>query len=165
MLNQFRRTIRQILPRHAIVVGPRPVTVVGPAARAALVIGPSQTLTAPPRAALQVAPPRRAVWDEKGWSLDRSGRAAVYRGDFQVTERRSGQRRRFHGRIDAAHNEWVPYICEPPAGIRSHPKGPCFNLIDNGWYRIHWHRPPRNVDDAILYVERVLDEVINRRTT
>jgi hypothetical protein len=53
------------------------------------------------------------------------------------------------------------YIADPPPEIRRHPHGACFQLYRDPWFQLHWSRPARNPDDAILYMERVLDESIN----
>jgi hypothetical protein len=34
-------------------------------------------------------------------------------------------------------------------------------LLQAPWFQLNWHRGANNVDDAILYLEKVLDEAVN----
>lgn len=157
----LRRILHGLIPeqnsRPVVIGGAHEILVVGPSRWDSIVIGPAEYL--------RVSPPPRAAWEEKGWT--RLGRAAnlTYTGAYRVTDHLSGLRRQFAGRVEMVRREPVAFICRPPVEIREHPKGPCFNLVERDWFRLHWHRPAKNVDDAILYVERILDEIINRRGT
>jgi hypothetical protein len=33
--------------------------------------------------------------------------------------------------------------------------------VDGAWFHVNWRQPARNADEAILYLEKVLDEAIN----
>lgn len=110
-----------------------------------------------PEVPIFVEPPARPAWDERGWKQSLESRQVVYDGQYQV-RLRGGQLRRFQGRILVNGNSVTAYIADPPPEVRRHPKGPCFQLSKAPWFRIHWWRAARNVDDALLYVERVLDE-------
>lgn len=114
-----------------------------------------------PRPVLTVAPPPRALWDERGWQRWRKDGTTLYVGEYRVHERKSRQVRRFPGYIRIRGHEIETYIASLPPAVRHHPKGPCFQYVDDPWFRLHWHRPPRNADEAILYVEQVLHEAIN----
>jgi hypothetical protein len=107
-----------------------------------------------------VRPVARGVWDEKGWVRERRNGALVYQGTFHVTGRRSRLQRRFAGQISLADGKVAVYIADPPSEIKNHPKGPCFTRLSGNWFQLHWHRPARNVDEAILYVEKVLAEAL-----
>ncbi len=78
-----------------------------------------------------------------------------------MANRRSREQLRFEGRILEAAHRVTPYIANPPVEIKRHPKGPCFRVSQAPWFQIHWRRAAANVDDALLYVERILDEAIN----
>lgn len=106
-----------------------------------------------------VAPPSRAAWDEHGWQALQSEDGTVYRGDYAVAAR-DGAIRRFPGRIVQRRGAVTAYIADPPAAIKHHPKGPCFQLTQPPWFKVHWQRPATNVDDALLYVQKLLHEVL-----
>jgi hypothetical protein len=136
-----------------LVVGPSSTrTVVEPSAH--LVIGPS------PRVLVEKV--RRPIWEEMGWAVVSKGGRPVYEGVYEVLQRSTGQTRRFDGYVIRDGSVFTAYIADPPPEIREHPKGPCFLLTEAPWFRVHWYRPARDVDTAILYVQRVLDEAINR---
>jgi hypothetical protein len=150
---------------RAFVIGPSEPIVVAPSATDTLVIGPScepPVLVAPPQA-LTVDPPQRAAWDDRGWLKKSENGQEVYEGNYQIADQRSGQTRRFRGVIVVNRGEVLPYIADPPAELQRHPKHPCFQLFRAPWFKIHWERAAGNVDDAILYIQRVLDEAINER--
>jgi len=149
---------------HLIIGPPEPI-LVGPSRQEGLVVGPSAepTVIIGLSKPLIVEPPPRGAWDDRGWTMHSENSHKVYEGFYQVTNRRTGQPRRFRGRVVANHREVVPYIADPPAEIRRHPKGPCFKPVNAPWFRVDWHRPAQNADDAILYVEKVLDEALNGR--
>ena len=130
------------------------VLIVGHSTQPAAIIGPSEPLVA--------APPPRGAWDDRGWTLHSENGRKVYEGYYQVTHRRTRQPRRFHGRVTVIGREVVPYIADPPREIKRQPKGPCFILVKRPWFRIDWQRPAMNADDANLYVEKILDEALNR---
>ncbi|NNE99524.1 MAG: hypothetical protein HKN25_10945 [Pyrinomonadaceae bacterium] len=106
-----------------------------------------------------VKPPRRGAWDERGWTKHSNGRNEVHEGFFVA----GGSR--FQGRIETARRsrKIAVYVRNPPPEIKRHRKGPCFQLVKDGWFHLHWSRPARNVDDAILYMERILDESLRKR--
>jgi len=35
-------------------------------------------------------------------------------------------------------------------------------MVQYPWFRLHWRRNPDSLDAAVLYLERMLDESINR---
>lgn len=150
----------------SLVIGPTKTILVRPSAAEAFVIGPSREprVVVAPLSSLTVEAPQRAAWDDRGWLKKQAENGQViYEGHYQVVDRRSGQTRRFRGVIVVNRGEVVPYIADPPAELRRHPKNPCFQLFRPPWFKLHWQRAARNVDDAILYIQRVLDEAINGR--
>jgi len=152
-------------PVPALVIGPSEPILVRPSATGTFVIGPSHeppVLVAPPQA-LTVEPPQRAAWDDRGWVKKSENGQEIYEGNYQIADQRSGQMRRFRGVIVVNRGEVLPYIADPPAELRRHPKHPCFQLFRAPWFKMHWERAAGNVDDAILYIQRVLDEAINER--
>ena len=129
----------------------------------AVVIGRQTDVTIiRPEPAAVVEAVRRAAWDAKGWTRQRQIRGCVYTGTYQVADRRSGAIHRYLGRIVDGADGPAAYIADPPQAIKQHPKGPCFTLANEPWFRLHWHRAPQDVDHAILYVETILDESLNR---
>jgi hypothetical protein len=129
---------------HRPVIGPRP-TVIAP--------GPTAT----------VAPSPRFTWDEKRWRrIDDQGQVH-YLGPYRVRDQQQAVWREFEGRIVEASGGIKAYVADPPAEIKTHPKGPCFQLVRSPWFRVHWRRNPSTVDEALLYVERLLDECLNQR--
>jgi hypothetical protein len=137
--------------RKPVVVGPTPT----------MLVGPTPVIVVAPPPAILVETPHRAAWDERGWNQEAHGRMRVYRGQYQVYDRRLGRLRRFAGRVVVDRKEVCIYIADPPAEIKRHPKGPCFALEETPWFRLHWHHPARHVDEAILYMEKVLAECLN----
>ena len=131
--------------------------------RAALLQIRPTTIAITPAVATTIEASPRAAWDDRGWQLGQHGGEQVYTGWYQVTNRQTGQPARFEGRITQQGRTVIPYIADPPVEIRRHPKAPCFAVTQAPWFRIHWYRPAANVDDALLYVERILDEAINGR--
>lgn len=126
------------------VIGPRP-QVIGPK--------PSMTVEAPPRFA----------WDEKRWRQRNADDGLELVGCYRVFDRSRGRWREFGGRLVQTGTEIAAYIADPPAEMRRHRHGACLQLVDGNWFRLHWQRSPKNLDDALLYLERMLDESLNAR--
>lgn len=170
--------VKQPTAASSIVIGPPQTVVISPIGEQPLVIAPSQdptvqplvigpsqdlTVVIAPVASVTVDPPPRAAWDDRGWLRRNEKGQIIYEGEYHVADRRSGQRRRFRGVVVQSAGEVVPNIADPPLELRNHPKQPCFQLSKPPWFKLHWHRAAGNVDDAIIYIERVLDEAINGR--
>jgi hypothetical protein len=139
-----------------IVVKPSQTIVVEPAQRETVRVAPAPTVT--------IKPPDRGAWDERGWTRRSEGGTETFEGFYQVNHRKRGQLLRFRGRIQVSGRTGQKisvYILNPPPEVKSHRHGPCFQLLRDGWFSLHWSRPARNVDDAILYLEKVLDESLN----
>lgn len=115
-----------------------------------------------PGTVARVAPPARAYWDERGWQRERSHAGVVYRGQYFVTSVRTRQKRHFPGRIEVTGRDVLAYLQSPPDEIARHPKWICFRHVRRDEYRLHWHRPAEHPDEAILYIEQILSEAINR---
>ena len=163
------RAVRVVAGNPIVVIGPQDPMVVRPAPIRIDLIRAVPTEVRPtvvavaPLVAVTIEAPPRAAWDDRGWRLGQHGGEQVYTGWYHVTNRNTGQPLRFEGRITERGRTVVPYIADPPVDIRRHPKAPCFTVTHAPWFRIHWYRPAANVDDALLYVERILDEAINGR--
>lgn len=138
-------TVRPI-QRQPIVVKPAPAITIQPQAVNVVTVKSAQEIT--------VMPPQRGAWDERGWTRTSNGGREIFEGYYMVGARR------FRGRIETRNRgrKVEVYIYNPPREIKRHPHGACFQLIKDGWFYLHWSRPAQNVDDAILYMERVLDE-------
>ena len=129
-----------------------PILVI-PQRQKTIVIGPVQPA--------QITPPNRPYWDERGWKIIIGTQETRYTGSYRVLNKASGQTDVFSGMVIFKRSRANPYILRPPDQIRRHPKWPCFRRITDGWFRIEWFRAARHPDEAILYVESILSEVIN----
>ncbi len=140
-----------IRPSNVIRVFPIAAVRIEPAAQ--------QVVTVFPVRPAVIRPPQRGAWDERGWSRRSANRRDVYEGSYVVGSRR------FRGRIEVegAGRRITAYIHNPPTEIKRHRHGACFQQAGNGtgWFILHWRRPATNVDDAILYMERTLDESLS----
>ena len=134
---------------------------IGPATT---VVGPRPAVITPGAMTATIAPPPRFAWDEKRWRKIREGATTHYLGPYRVFHRRAGQWREFDGRILEDVSGIKAYVADPPKEIKLHPKGPCFQLVKAPWFRVHWRKQPPNIDGALLYVERILDEALNSRS-
>jgi len=114
-----------------------------------------------PRPDHTITPPPRFAWDEKGWQRAVDGAVTRYTGKYRVYDFKQRAWRTFNGCVIASGGAPTAFIADPPVEIKSHPKGPCFQLTTAPWFRIHWRQAPGSVDEALLYVERLLDECIN----
>jgi hypothetical protein len=153
-----------VSPARAVQITPvAPAVVVRVSAPPPFVIQPSPAanVTIHPTRAISIQPPQRGAWDERGWTRRTNQGQDIYEGSYQVMERRSGRQRSFDGRIAVNQGHITAYISDPPAEIKKHRHGPCFQLHRVPWFQLHWNRPAQNPDDAILYMERVLDESLN----
>lgn len=115
-----------------------------------------------PQPALAVAPPPRGAWQERGWEQGEERGQTMYTGDYQVRERAAGVPRSFRGRVILQGGKAEAYIADPPPEAARHAKWTCFHQVGGPWYHVNWRTPARNVDEAILYLEMILDEAINR---
>ena len=137
-----------VMPRNTVVVKPAPVFVIQPKT--------AEVVTVQPTRAVTVTPPERGAWDERGWTRIINDGREIYEGYYVVGSRK------FRGRIETRGGRNIAvYIFNPPGEVKRHRHGACFQLVNNNWFHLHWSRPARNVDDAILYMERVLDESLN----
>lgn len=147
---QSKKEVIVVNPSSSVVVGPSPI-----------LVEPKTRIRIEPTNSIQVIPLRRGAWDEKGWTYHRNNGYRLYRGYYEVTSGMNKQPYRYQGKIEVANRDITPYIASPPISIKDHPKGPCFSRSTGDWFRVHWHSPPDNVDDAILYIEKLLSEVLN----
>jgi hypothetical protein len=115
-----------------------------------------------PRRPILVGPLPRGVWEDRGWTARVERGRTIYEGFYRVGVGPSRERRQFQGRILIEARHVSAYIANPPVAIKRHIKGPCFTAVRAPWFLVHWHRPANNVDDALLYIERILDEALNR---
>ena len=143
-----------------IIIGPEKIEISRPAVT---VIRPSiiSTFVVSHAQPTAIEPPQRGAWDERGWTRRTERGQEIYEGMYTTIERRTGQQRSFGGRLVVRGTQVTAYIADPPIEIKKHPHGPCFQLHRAPWFQLHWRRPARNPDDALLYVERVLNESIN----
>jgi len=119
------------------------------------VIGPSPDLV--------VAAPARFAWDEKRWQHKQVGDRVEFTGRYRVFDQQTRTWREFQGYISHLGRDIATYIADPPVEMKQHPHGACLQLTTAPWFRLHWNRHPATVDDALIYMERMLDESLNRR--
>jgi len=131
------------------------------------VTGPRPQLIQPnsqiigPKPSARVEAPARFAWDEKRWTLSTDGDDIQVTGRYRVLDRSRNQWREFDGYLLQQAGVISAYIADPPVEIRSHRHGPCLQLVQSPWFRLHWHRQPKDLDGALLYMERMLDESFN----
>jgi len=152
----FKRRLVQTIRPHLVVT-------IQPSSPEVQTLRPNPAQTVTPSITRNLDRPKRAAWDDRGWTRQTEDRRTIYMGFYQVEDRKRGERRRFAGRIEQTRWQLIPYIASPPAEVQKHPKWACFTPSNNPWYRIHWFRSPKNIEDCILYIERILDESINGR--
>src|SRR5258708_5646952 len=151
-------TVITIRPANIVQIRPaiKPIQPIVVKPRVAIAIKPLAPAVIKPIPMVRVEPPNRGAWAERGWTSRIDGHSQVYEGDYQVGHWS------FRGRmqVDGRGGKITAYIHNPPPEIKRHRHGTCFQQcgIGSGWFILHWRRPARNVDDAILYMERVLDE-------
>jgi hypothetical protein len=124
------------------------------------VVGPAVPVIGP-RPAQTVAPPPRFAWDEKRWRHKETGGRTEVSGPYRVFDRRQRAWREFAGHLISESGRVSAYIADPPAEMKGHRHGPCLQFVQHPWFRLHWSTEPRSLDDALLYMERMLDESIN----
>jgi len=150
----------KVQPAALITVVPSEAVIVIPSRVAVVTVRPTAAVIIEPHPAETVRPPDRGAWDERGWTRRHDGDKQIFEGFYQV----GGQR--FRGRIEIGRRGRVQaFINNPPREIRRHRHHACFQQYGagTGWYILHWQRSPRNVDEALLYFEQILDESINNR--
>jgi hypothetical protein len=125
--------------------------------------GPPRRTVIRPTPSLVVVPPPRFAWDEKGWRRVVESGATHYVGSYRVRDRRRNTWSIFDGRLIEDQTGLRAYVADPPPELKTHPKGPCFQLTRPPWFRVHWHTPPENIDQACLYVESILKEALDGR--
>jgi hypothetical protein len=130
---------------------------------AAATPGPGPQIVRPRPQHVVAAPPRFA-WDEKRWQHHREGESEIVSGKYRVFDRRSRVWRAFDGRVEQRGSRISAYIADPPVEIRRHRHGACLQLVQAPWFHLHWNRQPKNIDDALLYMERILDESFNAQS-
>lgn len=120
---------------------------------APMVIGPASAVT--------IEAPARQAWDEKRWRRIVEGDDVRVVGAYRVFDRRQGIWREFDGEVRQQGRRITTYIANPPIELKTHRHGSCLMLVEPPWFLLHWERRPSTIDDALLYMERLLDEAIN----
>lgn len=120
-------------------------------------------VTVGPAPAITVGAPPLEAWEEKGWKKCTEDKTIVYDGYYQVTDRRTGRKRNFHGKVKMEGRVAQAYIADPPMEFfANHVKASCLReWREKPWWVLHWARAALNVNQAIFYMERILDEAIN----
>lgn len=149
-----------IRPSAVVQIGPSMLIAVRPVEVVTVRITPAIGTRIVPTRSETVRPPDRGAWDERGWVRRRDGNKEIYEGHYQVGNRH------FRGRIEVGRRGRIQaFVHDPPREIRQHRHHACFQQFGSGtgWYVLHWQQSPRNVDEALLYFEQILDESINNR--
>lgn len=119
--------------------------------------------TSPTRTLPSQRPSRRAptrvrriatpYWRQRGWQKTSGGYKGYYRTPYSSYE---GEiRQPYLGRYQL-------FITNPPKKLKKHRKWICFTHKGGGRYQIHLHTQPRDVDSAILLVERMIREAFEK---
>ena len=93
-------------------------------------------------------------WEDRGWIRDRDR----YDGYFGI-----------NGRMCPGVISWGSrglkscLVSNPPQELWTHPHAGCFAHVGNGTYAVHFKQNPKSVDAAIMTVERIIKESIERR--
>lgn len=126
-----------------------------------IVVGPPRPQVIGPAPSTRVVAPARFAWDERRWIIHRRANCIEYRGKYRVYHICARVWREFDGAVIHQGQIISAYIANPPVEMRRHRHGICLQLTTNPWFRIHWARPPKSVDDALLFMERMLHESFN----
>ncbi len=54
-----------------------------------------------------------------------------------------------------------PLILNPPHGLKKMREGSCFRPTNNGWFDVHWLKPPATASDCLTYLEGLFLEAID----
>lgn len=97
------------------------------------------------------------------WLCRRFSDRVEYRGEFAVYDPAGDLLYSLDGLII----EWrgCPtdvYVHHPPVEMRSLPAGPCWQLVGDGWFKLHWQRPARSFEQSRAYVEDMLAQIPRR---
>ncbi len=132
------------------VTGTRPISIPGQILSHVVICEPTSTIPAAPilvepEKPIAIARKPTSLWEDKGWQ--RTG--DTYTGFF------SNNRRRWYGEIKWGRNGLRDcFIFNPPQELSRHEHWCCFSHKGNGKYAVHFSTPPRNVDAAIMNVEK-----------
>jgi hypothetical protein len=107
--------------------------------------------------------PRVRPRNDPPWQVRKQGRSRIYEGFFLVRDRAGRLVLRAPGRVVERPGFAADvYIQNPPAAIRTHPHGSCFQLVDphSMWFKLHWERPARDLTASVALVELILAESV-----
>lgn len=92
-------------------------------------------------------------WQESGWVRRGNCLNGYYRtfyGSFKgIVELKHSGNHRF-------------FIIAPPSELKKHPHWPCFLWRGNGKYVLHFDKLPKNVDEGIIAMEKLIQEAKER---
>lgn len=96
---------------------------------------------------------------ERKWEVkENKDRRITYTGYFVANQRR------WEGRILVIRKDEIckvkPFILDPPPEIQNLPQGRCFRLIKDGWFEVHWEKPPTTASDCLVYLENLFSKAI-----
>jgi hypothetical protein len=97
------------------------------------------------------------------WTVAQRGNSLVYCGYYVVLSPEGQVLLRVFGEVIARPGKPLDVlIYDPPAGIRNHEHGSCFQLLlpRSAWFKLHWHEPPMRSGEAQAYVEGILAECV-----
>ncbi len=103
-------------------------------------------------------------WQNRNWHLDKKGQDENYSGCFVVRDKKMDGRRIFRGSIVMRRGLFAfSFIADLPEELRGHGNEACFRPTPHKpWFNIHWEIRPASPESAIIAVERLFSEVINR---
>lgn len=85
---------------------------------------------------------------ERGWKLQNGVLVGWYRTPFGS----------FAGRIEHPYGQQTFYVRLPPIPLLRGEHSACFTETSKNLYRIHWNKPPADLDAGIRWVEHTISE-------
>lgn len=88
------------------------------------------------------------------WRVAAGPLGDCYDGRFRVSEWRRPNA--FKGHLRACGQQIQVYVLRPPRG-GAYEHESCFQLLGDGWFALHFVRPARSFDAAVVFVEDFLE--------
>lgn len=96
---------------------------------------------------------------ERGWIVkENKPHRIIYAGTFKAKGQEWDGRILLTSKND--NSQIRPLIHNPPTEINKIPQGKCFRLVGNGWFDLHWEKPPLTASDCLAYLESILDKAL-----
>lgn len=98
---------------------------------------------------------------ELGWKHDKTkGGRMEYSGTYRFNGRECQGKVIVIPSKGTCNNSFLTFIHDPPTELKKHHKEGCFTHQKNGWFKIHWEKPPDDVITNILYIQNILTQAM-----